>query len=474
LKKQPVILALFLIGALCLPAFAINGVMSEADGQRVMHVWGTNYEMGYAHGFLLGEEVLQMMELYIFPIDAAGLAEYEWKKDFVQANFDFPPKLLDEAQGMFDGMIDAGVSTFSPILGRYLTLEDQLLAIATRDLAGLLCTTVIGWDSATVNDPDLEGRTLAGHNTDFRYQFRDPYFAGAHGVIVAYSPSDPDYQRFVAATFPGFLGIVSGINEAGVGLFTNRGAYWMSLDEMILDPKRDVGVWSTREALSLLDVDQDGEQTIDDILVYYDDVLHFGSLLVQVFSPADRGDPPAAVLEINNHGRAVRYPEEDPDIGPDMIVALNWEDKIMPNRQVLHELRYQQQVQILVDEFHKEISVDRVWDYLYRNRGQFPISVTFQTMLYLPEEMRLGVFLWTEEDDVPAENNVWYDFEDLFLPHPADDDDDDDDNDDTDWHDNPPDDDSSSEDDDGDDGDGDNDEAPAQSAGNDGEGGCGC
>ena len=45
---------------LCLPSpraalaeTPVNGTLRDGGDHQVLHVWGTHYEMGYAHGYLL-------------------------------------------------------------------------------------------------------------------------------------------------------------------------------------------------------------------------------------------------------------------------------------------------------------------------------------------------------------------------------------------------------------------------------------
>ncbi len=102
-------IALLVLLAIPVSAFAVNGMLYDDNGQRVLHVWGDNYEMGYAHGYYLGPEIMAMMTVYTFPPEGAGPWLYRWARWFITTHFFFEQDLLDEMQGMYDGMIDAGV-----------------------------------------------------------------------------------------------------------------------------------------------------------------------------------------------------------------------------------------------------------------------------------------------------------------------------------------------------------------------------
>src|SRR4030042_4379008 len=69
MKKLMVMLGILL--ACSLPAAVhaqtqqVKGELTFIDGKRVLRVWGTHYEMGYAHGYLLAAEIVDMLEEYM-------------------------------------------------------------------------------------------------------------------------------------------------------------------------------------------------------------------------------------------------------------------------------------------------------------------------------------------------------------------------------------------------------------------------
>ncbi len=414
------------------PAQAINGFVSEIDGQRIMRLWGSNYEMGYAHGSLIPEEIVHVIEIYSIRSPEGDTLDYDWKRDYIMETFDFPEKLLEESQGIFDAMEDSGISLHMELLGRNLDRGDLLTFIAMRDIAGLFCTTLAGWNTTTATDPELLGEMAVAHNTDFRLYAFDPFFGGDKGIIIAFEPDDPDKQRFISVTFPGFIGIVSGMNESGIGLTTNRGGY--EFDLFSVDPldTQDIGVWSTRQSLAQKDYNGDERNTIEDVLDYYENVHQFGSLLIHIFGPEDRSDPPTAVQEINYHSRVVRWPEDDEVLFPDMELTFNWEDKLFPVRDSGHALRYFIGANRINNEYDRQLTLDNLWDFLDFNHCVAPICLTFHSAIFRPGPRQLGLSRWSDYDNDPTVNHTWLDFEEIFDVEPMDDDVDDDVNDDAD------------------------------------------
>ena len=45
--------------------FRVNGTLTEIDGMPVLRVWGTPRERGYAHGFLLAEQIVPLADGFL-------------------------------------------------------------------------------------------------------------------------------------------------------------------------------------------------------------------------------------------------------------------------------------------------------------------------------------------------------------------------------------------------------------------------
>ncbi|MFC2131996.1 hypothetical protein ACFLSQ_11220 [Bacteroidota bacterium] len=43
----------------------VNGDTSSVNDNKVIKVWGTHYERGYAYGYLLADEVIDILENYL-------------------------------------------------------------------------------------------------------------------------------------------------------------------------------------------------------------------------------------------------------------------------------------------------------------------------------------------------------------------------------------------------------------------------
>jgi len=464
MTRVSLILAVVILMVWALPAYAVNGILEIHDGQQVLHVWGTNYEMGYAHGYLLADQIMAMMRVYAFPPPDAGTALYEAARLFVLNNFAFEEDLTNEAQGLYDGMLDAGIPTYVDVLQRDFDVDDVLTYIGLADLNSLFCATVIGWNTTTVNDGTLNGLLAATHNTDYVREREDPWLAARCSVLLAMTPSDPNQQPFLSLTLAGMPGIIAGINEQGIGLYLNKGRVDVPYEELNLDPLPEPGPWLTRKALALRDFDGDEINTIEDVFAFFEEENHFSSSMYQVFGPTERSDPPAGVLEINNKERTVAYPDDDPTL-TDCMVTLNWEDKLsgVPTGNYA-AIRYNHSRELINETYGGDLLLTNMWDFLHEMQLHIPLFPTMQSMILIPDLMRLAIAFSDETGTAPNHDPVWHDIEDLFLTPAVDDDtapDDDVVDDDTD-DDTTPDDDDDDDNDQADDDDDDNDD------------GCGC
>ena len=413
MKNSIATLALcFFLTAFTPTAFAINGNLTEQDGVRILQVWGTSYEMGYAQGYLFKEEVVDIMRVYTFPPPGTGTWLYEWAREFVLDNFSFTPEIIEEAQGLYDGMIDAGVDPYVDVLFRDFDADDILTYNGLADIVSLFCATLIAWGTTTADDPELQGALSVSHNTDFVYEDEDPWLIAQKSVIIVYTPSDPALQSFASIGSAGLLGVIAGMNESGLVMIVNQGLYPYS--GVTLNPKPELTVWAAREALSKADYNGDRENSVEDVIEYYRGRNQFSATINQVAGPADRSDPPAVVLEMNNIEKTIRYPQDDLEVMPDSMIALNWEDKLMPDRDPDAQERYDLAVDLVNVQYDRNLTLDNQWDFLDHLQQPFENVATMQSMLFIPHRRMLAIAISSELGTAPSFEPVWIDLNELF------------------------------------------------------------
>lgn len=299
---------------------AVHGTLRTIDGQKVLHVWGSPYEMGYAHGSLLREAIIKVVDGYA--LDAIPKATFGVASASLAKTGVINARLRDEARGLIAGM-EASGGAHSRGLGRALTVDDLLLVNTMTDLVAIGCSSVSAWGSATVTDPELKGELAVVRNLDWA---ADPALLESQ-VIIAYEPSSAEEQPVVSVAFAGYIGCLSCINGAGVtGLFNmgyGDGAASLTEAAAGFAPANLL----LRSAMSARDVDGDGRSTADDVIHRIETSEHAGSYIVHLVEPAKvakaGGRPPARVIEVEAAGVGVRTASEGSRLGPEILAATN-------------------------------------------------------------------------------------------------------------------------------------------------------
>jgi hypothetical protein len=174
-----------------------GGWLEERDGVKILHLSGSNYEMGYQHGYLLREECAENLRAYLNTAEQLGISYeslvYRWNvmKEYV------PHEYLDEMQGGADG---SGL-TVEQIGAAYM--------IGTH----VRCSGAAAWGSATT-----DGRLYHLRSYDMPMYVQDPEtgkYAHENGVIIVRKPNNG--YASVDFSFAGMIQGIGGINEKGIG-----------------------------------------------------------------------------------------------------------------------------------------------------------------------------------------------------------------------------------------------------------------
>lgn len=169
-----------------------KGFLEEIEGNLVLHVEGTPYEMGYQHGVLLRDKVRDIVEIVVY-----GVGFYEtltsgtWGPNKMRSIYrrlepHIPEKYKEEMKGLAEG---AG-----------LELEMVQLANIMPELFHCSGFVLFGESSG-------DGNIYHGRILDYMVEvgFQD------RAVLIAARPSQG--YAFVNVGYAGFIGSVSGMNE---------------------------------------------------------------------------------------------------------------------------------------------------------------------------------------------------------------------------------------------------------------------
>jgi len=288
----------------------VNGTLSVERGTLVLRVWGTPRELGHAHGYLLRDRILQVIDGYA--LDAVPPATLAAAGAVLERAGAISPSLREEAEGIVEGMRAAGGARVER-LDRELGVGDLLALNAMTDLIAVGCSSVSAWGAAL----DEGGPTVV-RNLDWS---DDPELL-ANQVVIVTMPDDPARQPLVSVAFAGYIGCLSCMNESGVvGLFN------MGYGDGAASPATLLGGFAPanlllRDALELRDPDADGRRSADDVEHVVRAAKHVGSYIVHVVEPLAPERAPARVLEVESDGVATRRPGEDA-LRPELLAATN-------------------------------------------------------------------------------------------------------------------------------------------------------
>lgn len=295
---------------------AVHGELTEVAGQRVLRLWGTPRQMGFAHGKLLRDGITEIVEGYALGVIRREVLESA--AGVYDAVADIPAPLREEAEGIVEGMRAAGGARIES-LDRDLTARDLLVLNAMTDLLSIGCSSVSAWGAATAGDPSLAGAPAIVRNLDWS----DDEELLRNQIVIAYAPTDPARQEVVSVAFAGYIGCLSCMNEAGVTALFNMGYGEGAADLGSALAGFAPANLLLRDLMSRRDVDGDGRTSADDIEAGVREATHAGSWILHVVEPSDaqRARAPARVLEVEADGVVRRDPDDT--LGPEMLAATN-------------------------------------------------------------------------------------------------------------------------------------------------------
>jgi hypothetical protein len=411
-RSVPILLLSILAG--CLVIFCgrdeeLKGRLETKSGQSVLTVWGSHYEMGYAQGYLLGRNFLEMFDYYL--LDHFGGGEnYEVNvRPYVTDHCVDPNQTPygEELAGLLDGWrqvcADSGWSTVSEFLGREVDINDLYTAqfvpdFFWLDLGSIQCSSLSAWGDATKSDPQLAGGLVYCRILDWT---TDELLID-NTVIVIYQPEDDSETGWVSFAYPFFIGCLSGISEDGVCASYNLGNHNEPADE---SGKFWPILWSIRQGIENADYNGGGTHDSKDIYAAIADHPRTGTHIIHCASPALGSNAVLpCVVEANNAGIAIRYPSDEPDIAPDHLIATNHHCKLY---EPAYCYRYSRLLNALIE--NPAVTTQRAWQL------EDSVSTFISVMkILIRSDNRDFWFAYGDALWDPLEGAVYYKLDELF------------------------------------------------------------
>ena len=388
--------------------YAINGSLSHNGDQEILNVWGSNYEMGFAQGYLLNKRILNVFSESFFESVDLSYLEYEYIHLNYKNYFTVPQKYKREAEGIIDGIVAADEDVYISELHRDIDVTDILITNSTFDLyyvfsseLTLGCSSLSSWGKVTKNDTLIKGNIILGRNLDLPLHVSNI----ERGLIMTFEPDSG--KPWVGFGYPGIISVISGVNEDMLTLTINAGYHY---DTPNTNPRMVPIQFIQREILEISDFNQDDTVNFRDPYEKILEVNNAGAWLLHTVIPyVDSSTISAAVLEcVNESGDTFRISENDGNLYPWYLLALNHEEV---NYTPLYDPRYN----IVLDSIQADsnITFNRIKNIMKAVSSEN----TLQMMFFLPNDSLFAVSFADSIHNASYFSPVWYKWSDLFPNH---------------------------------------------------------
>lgn len=199
----------------------LHGALERHDGLRVLRLWGTPTERGYAHGALLAEDIAAIMRQEFAARFASTPALLDQARAALARLIEYPEEVEQELDGLWQGVLASEVDLDMPALGRRFDRVDLGVANAL-DVFGLMgCSGFTVWGDEVVG-----GGVLTARNFDWP-------LTGAHMLehTLLIVQELGDGRQVASLGWPGYVGTVTGVSADGVAASLHVGSARLRLPE---------------------------------------------------------------------------------------------------------------------------------------------------------------------------------------------------------------------------------------------------
>jgi hypothetical protein len=183
-----------------------HGRLEQHGGIRLLRVWGTAEQRGYAHGRLLAADFAAVALPEFQARFGSQPALLTLARGAVGRLIEYPDDVATELKGLWQGLVDSRVDLAMPKLERSFDFVDLQVANAL-DVFGLM-----GCSSFTVWGEQVDGGgVLTGRNFD--WPLTGPHLL-EHTVLVVQHFAEGGAVASVG--WPGFVGTVTGVSHDGM------------------------------------------------------------------------------------------------------------------------------------------------------------------------------------------------------------------------------------------------------------------
>lgn len=264
------------------PAEPLCGRLSDHHGLSVLELWGSPRQAGYAHGYLLAEDVIDLIDRFMLDekiVSNPGVYE-ALLVPTVRRQFVWSDEHTAELDAILKGVRDRlGGEARSEVLGRELTVEDLMAGNTLADWFGMFCSTFSVWGPLT-----KDGQTITARNLDF---FSTTTMQRQQLIIIR--RGNGSARSWISAGWPGMIGVYTAMNSDGVTILMHDARGLKPTNVLGFTPRSLI----LREALE----GASAANFIDDVAAVFKKRRVAVGNNIHVSAPARAGRPPAAVFE---------------------------------------------------------------------------------------------------------------------------------------------------------------------------------
>ncbi len=283
---------------------AVTGRFESRGRQRVLTLWGTPRERGFAHGYLLADDLFAGAEYDFGQLLKPMLPMYELivRKSLV-SRFALEPREKDELDGLLEGIVARRGADRMRLeaLGRDLDAADLLALNTFGDWYGMGCSSLAVWGRHS-----RDGEPRVGRNFDFpAFELVTTY------ALTVVRAADDGAAGCVAITYPGSIGVLTGQSDRGVFVSVH------DVPVRVADAMQRDGNVPRLVALRRLLERVEGDRPVAQARTLLDSwPTMYGNNLMIVAGRVGDGEPQAGVLEYDGRepvdgGVSARLPDPE-------------------------------------------------------------------------------------------------------------------------------------------------------------------
>ena len=177
-----------------------KGYLEQVGTQHVLHLAGTPYEMGWQHGRLCADAVRKVLHAFLheFAIERGGLSLDQLRQRKQRVWPFVPESIRAELRGLADG---AG-------------MDREVVELAHVVPWDTHCSGAAAWGNATSDHKLYQSRSF-----DFRLDIGRTVRPQDHALLIVASPAGGLPHAY--ASWAGYVGVVTGMNTAGISIGVN-------------------------------------------------------------------------------------------------------------------------------------------------------------------------------------------------------------------------------------------------------------